>query len=186
MLKKQSFYLLFVLCMIVCLVENQAYAQEKSVRKYNVGISTGVGGIHFLMMPALELKLNRVYLRGSYGFFYHSYGIDIDCIRLPIPLAKQPLYLTASLLRNMQYKQLVFGEFGPDNRDDIYYAAAGLRCFNRKRHSLQIKGGIAYNRRSIDNSHSYPYTAGRSIRDEFFPFGELSLSFFFFFFKHQR
>lgn len=183
MLKKSFFCLSLLFYSHLFLIQNTANAQEESARKYNLGISTGVGGIHFLMMPALELKLNRVYLRGSYGFFYHSYGIDIDCIRLPIPLAKQPLYLTASLLRNMQYKQLVFGEFGPDNRDDIYYAAAGLRCFNRKRHSLQIKGGIAYNRRSIDNSHSYPYTAGRSIRDEFFPFGELSLSFFFF--KHQ-
>ena len=45
-------------------------------RTFNIGISTGLGGLHWLFKPVLEVKIKNTSFRATPGFFYRGYAIE--------------------------------------------------------------------------------------------------------------
>lgn len=118
---------------------------KNRIRSANIGISTGMGGIHLLFDPVLELRLDHATLKLSPGRYCHSIGIDYEMLRSRFPTTffnKQgPTVLLAGLYYEHQHTSVCFDCQEIYSYSRHYGIAFGPKLYFERRWSLAMKLG---------------------------------------------
>lgn len=145
--------LLFLIYLFFHLGGNAQTPSIKSkniLRPDNVGISSGMGGIHFLLDPVLELRLAHITLKLSPGRYCHSVGIDYEMLRSRFPTTffnKQgPTVLLAGLYYEHQHTAVCFGCQEIYSYSRHYGITIGPKLYFENRWALALKAGWLWRR----------------------------------------
>ncbi len=174
--------LIFLLC---CLIFSHSYSQEISepkFKKFNIGISTGIVGLHFLEKPVAEIKLYNFSLRATYGFFYWGYGVDYEFFNFKIKLGKftgkNPNRLILSFINNKQHSTICFDKCRTVRYNDVYSGTFGIKLYHTTHIATKVTFGVALNSYKIYDEYVPPgYNDLPTKGISWFPFGELSVIF---------
>ena len=187
MIKKVLFIIVFLTLAIYNASAQKNDLKAIEPKNLNIAVSTGIAGVHFFFLPALELKLYNFSIRANYGFHYWNYGIDYEFGKIDSHFWLRVLgsdYSTylISFHNNIQHSNFCLDICGTIRYNNIFSTTIGVKAYKNRSISVAYKIGVAVNFYT-DYSNNYLYIGNNTAKEsgkQIFPFGEISVKLYFF------
>jgi hypothetical protein len=160
----------FFTIILISLFSFQSFAQisKPQKRKFNVGISTALGGLNFSFFPSVDLNYKNTMLKISPGFMAFSAGISQEIMPLSVAFYNVR-WIVSAYYSYGSYKGIYAKKFVsklnslPDNVSRGILLT-GVRVYFGKRWYSTSQFGIAYSSfREYSTDITYPINSTSSI-----------------------
>lgn len=149
--------------------------------KFNLGISTGLGGVHWFFKPSLEFRFKRVHFSATPGFLFYGFNAEFDMIKLRKKEGFKNQFFIISGQYQHQFSAMCIDICQERSYKDFYTVLLGYKKYSRLNDlSLSLKfGGLFYTEtiypgNKQGRSEQYP-----KYNQQFVPFGEVKLACYF-------